>query len=223
MRLDADATAVAVYTLGDVVAFIYGPVHGFMIWNLFLAAVPGVLSLVLFTNVFTNTFARAGRRGALWWMGLAAWVLFLPNAPYVLTDVVHMVGAMRNSRSDQHAYLVIATYAVLFAGGLASYAFSMQLFRRYLHRAAADRLVAPLILLVHALCVLAMYLGRAIRLNSWDVVTAPHRVAASLLQVPRPMAVVDLSVMFVVVGVALFATVAVGDKAVAHCRRWLPF
>jgi uncharacterized membrane protein len=74
-----------------------------------------------------------------------------------------------------------------------------------------------------ALCVLAMYVGRAIRLNSWDVVTAPHRVVVSVARVPRPLTVVELVVMFVVVGAAGFATVAVGDKAVAHCRRWLPF
>ncbi len=200
-------------------AFIYGPVHGFMIWNLFLAAVPAALSIVL----FPATVEDPAGRGGLWWIGLGAWVVFLPNAPYVLTDVVHMVGAMRNSPSDRHAYLVIATYAVLFSGGLASYAFSMQLFRRYLHRAVADRLVAPLILFVHALCVVAMYVGRVIRLNSWDVVTAPQRVAASLFRVPRPLAVVDVAVMFVVVGVAVFAAVAVGDKVVVHCRRRLPF
>jgi uncharacterized membrane protein len=206
---------VAVSTLWEVGAFIYGPVHGFMIWNLFLAAVPAVLSLVVFRN--------GARRNVAWWVGVGAWVVFLPNAPYVLTDVVHMVGAMRDSSSDRHAYLVMATYGVLFAGGLASYAFSMQLVRRYLHRAVADRVVAPLILVVHALCVLAMYLGRVIRLNSWDVLTAPDRVVASVVRVPRPLTVVELVVMFVVVGAAVFATVAVGDKAVVHCRRWLPF
>ena len=63
---------------------------------------------------------------------------------------------------------------MLFAFGLASYALSLQLFRRFLHRNVAPRLVAPTILFVHALCVLAMYLGRVIRLNSWDVVTAPQ-------------------------------------------------
>jgi uncharacterized membrane protein len=207
-----------------VVAFIFGPVHGFMIWNLFLATVPAALSLILFRNrgCKTGGCKAGGFRNLRWWVGLTVWILFLPNAPYVLTDVVHMVGAMRNSPNDRHAYLVMATYAVLFAGGLASYAFSMQRFRRYLHRAVADRLVAPLILFVHALCVLAMYLGRAIRLNSWDVVTAPNRVVASVMRVPRPLTVFELAVTFVVVGVAAFAAMAVGDKAVAHCRRWLP-
>ena len=117
--------------------------------------------------------------------------------------------------------MVIVTYGVLFACGLVSYALSLELFRRFLHRTVRGRLVAPAILLVHALCVLAMYLGRTIRLNSWDVVTAPNRVVASVVRVPRPLTVVELAVMFVVVGVAGFATVAVGDKAVVHCRRWL--
>ena len=195
------------------VAFLFGPVHGFMLWNLFLAAVPAVLALALFTV--------ARRRGVVWWAAFGAWVLFLPNAPYLLTDVVHMIHDIQNSRSDAWGYVVIATYCALFACGLASYALSLQLFRWYMHRNMTSRLVAPVILLVHALCVVAMYLGREVRLNSWDVVTAPHEVAASLLRVPRPFTVAVLAVMFVVVGMGVFATVAVGDKVVARARRLL--
>jgi uncharacterized membrane protein len=196
-------------------AFIYGPVHGFMIWNLLLAAIPAVLALALFT---TST-----RRGPVWWVGAGVWVLFLPNAPYPLTDVVHMVGAMRVSRSDQHAYLVLLTYAVLFTCGLASYALSLQLFRRYLHRTISSRFVAPTVSFVHALCVVAMYIGRFVRLNSWDAILAPQRVAASVLRVPGPFTVALLAAMFVVVGAGTFATVAVGDKVVAQARRVHPF
>ena len=181
-----------------------------MLWNVFLAAIPAVLAVALFATV--------PRRGVLWWSGLAAWVLFLPNAPYLLTDVVHMIHDIQHAHSDARAYLVIATYSVLFACGLASYAFSLQLFRRFLHRNLASRLVAPTILLVHALCVLAMYLGRVIRLNSWDVLTAPQQVLASVLRVPRPTTVVILAITFVVVGVGVFATVAVGDKAIRRAR-----
>lgn len=194
-------------------AFLYGPVHGFMLWNLFLAAVPAALAIALFTI--------PARRGALWWLGLGTWVLFLPNAPYVLTDVVHMVYDIQGAHSNAWAYAVIATYGALFALGLASYAFSLRLFRSFLHRSVRARLVAPSILLVHALCVVAMYIGRVIRLNSWDVVTAPQRVATSVLRVPRPTTVAVLGVMFVVVGVGVFAVVAVGDKVVARARRLL--
>jgi uncharacterized membrane protein len=184
-----------------------------MLWNVFLAAVPAVAALALFTAPV--------RRGTLWSLGFVSWVLFLPNAPYLLTDVVHMVHDIQHARSDNWAYLVIATYGALFAFGLGSYAISLQLFRRFLHRTVDARLVAPAILIVHALCVLAMYLGRVIRLNSWDVVTAPRLVAASVLRVPRPSTVVVLAVMFVVVGVGVFATVAVGDKAIRRARRGL--
>jgi uncharacterized membrane protein len=193
-------------------AFLYGPVHGFMIWNLFLAAIPAVLALALFTLPV--------RRGVVWWVGLGVWVLFLPNAPYLLTDVVHMVHDIQHAHSDTWAYAVIATYAALFGLGLASYALSLQLFRWYLHRSVRPRVVAPTIIFVHALCVIAMYLGRFIRLNSWDAVLAPQQVAGSVLRIPGPLTVAVLAVMFVVVGVGVFAMAAIGDKVVARARRW---
>ncbi|MCU1467205.1 MAG: hypothetical protein JWM72_3133 [Actinomycetia bacterium] len=194
-------------------AFLYGPVHGFMLWNIFLAAVPAVLALALFpTSV---------RRGVAWWLGFGAWVLFLPNAPYLLTDVVHMVHDIKLASSDSWAYVVIVTYGTLFAFGLASYALSLQLFRRFLHRTVRSRFVAPAIVLVHALCVLAMYLGRFIRLNSWDVLVAPGTVLSSVLHVPRPMTVVVLAVMFVVVGVGVLVTLAIADNVFARARRLL--
>jgi uncharacterized membrane protein len=196
-------------------AFLYGPVHGFMLWNLFLAAIPAVLAHALFR-------LPARRRGIAWWAGCAGWILFLPNAPYLLTDVVHMVHEIQRTHSDARAYLVIATYGMLFALGLASYAFSLQLFRCFLRRNVRAVLVAPMMLFVHGLCVVAMYLGRVVRLNSWDVFTAPQQVVASVLRIPRPTTVVVLVVTFVVVGVGVFATVAVGDKARAiSSSRWL--
>jgi uncharacterized membrane protein len=115
-------------------AFPYGPVHGFMVWNLFLATVPAILALALFTT--------SARRGVVWGLGLSAWILFLLNAPYLLTDVVHMVHEIRVAPSDARAYVVIATYGGLFAFGLAVYALSLQLFRRFLHRTVRARLVA---------------------------------------------------------------------------------
>jgi uncharacterized membrane protein len=199
-------------------AFLYGPVRGFMLWNLFLAAVPAVLALALFRR---STVPTSARRGVAWWLGFGAWVLFLPNAPYLLTDVVHMVHDIKHASSDTWAYVVIVTYGALFAFGLVSYALSLQLLRRFLHRTVRSRFVAPAMVLVHALCVLAMYLGRFIRLNSWDVVVAPGRVVSSVLHVPRPTTVVVLALMFVVVGTGVFVTLAIADKVLVRARRLL--
>lgn len=182
-----------------------------MVWNLYLAAIPTVLALAL--------FRRPTRIDASWCLTFGTWLLFLPNAPYVLTDVVHMLGDLHASPSHRHAYAVLVTYALFAAAGLVSYVVSMQLFRRFLHRVAPRRVVLPVLVTVHGLCVVAMYLGRVVRLNSWDVVLAPREVLASVVRVPNPNTVVVLGVMFVVVGVGAYVTAAVGDKALTQLRR----
>jgi uncharacterized membrane protein len=184
-----------------------------MVWNLFLAAVPAALAIAL--------FRRRARRSLTWWAGLGVWLLFLPNAPYVLTDVMHLVDDIRATSSDAHAYLSIITYGVFFTAGLASYVFSLQLFRRYLHTVWPARAVLPTLLLVHGLCVVAMYIGRVMRFNSWDAILAPGDIAASVIRVPRPTTVVVLMTTFVVVGIGTYAMAAVASSAHARLRRWV--
>lgn len=192
-------------------AFLLGPVHGFMVWNSFLAAVPAVLALAL--------FHRPRPRRPVWVAGFVVWLLFLPNAPYVCTDVTHMVDDLRRAASRFDAYVVLATYGAFFAGGLASYVLSMQLFRRFLHRVVARRLVAPILITVHGLCVVAIYLGRFVRLNSWDALLAPDEVLGAVLRVPRPSTIVVLAVTFVVIGAGAYAMTAVLEKVAAQIRR----
>jgi len=189
----------------------FGPVHPFMVWNLYLAAIPALLALAL--------FRRPQRFGVSWGLGFVAWVLFLPNAPYVLTDVVHMVGDLHASPSARRTAEVLVTYAILFAGGLCSYVLSLKLFRRFLDRVVQPRVVLPALLALHGLCVVAIYLGRFMRFNSWDAVLEPGTVLESVLHVPRPTTVVVLSVMFLVVGAGAFVTKTAFDKAIAQLRR----
>jgi uncharacterized membrane protein len=186
-------------------------VHPFMVWNLYLAAIPAVVALLL--------FRRPSPTGVAWFVGFAVWLAFLPNAPYVLTDVVHLREDLYTSPSRWHTYLVLVTYAIFFAAGLVSYVVSLQLFRKFLHRVSPRCLVLPALILVHGLSVVAMYLGRFMRLNSWDVVTAPGAVLDSVLRVPRPSSLAVFVVMFIVVGFGTFATHAVGEKLVTQLRR----
>ena len=60
--------------------------------NLFLAFVPVALAPFVFRH--------RGERTPLWWTGLALFVLFLPNAPYVITDLVHLDGDVRSAAND---------------------------------------------------------------------------------------------------------------------------
>ena len=177
-----------------------------MVWNLFLAGVPMALAVALFSLPM--------RRGSLWWSGFLLWLLFLPNAPYVLTDVVHMVDDLSMTPSRLDAYKILALYGMFFGAGLVAYAVALQLFRAFLHRTVARRiLVAPILLAVHGMCVIAMYVGRVLRFNSWDALVAPFTVLHAVARVPRPSTLVLLTAMFVVTAVATFVTYAVGEKA----------
>jgi uncharacterized membrane protein len=190
---------------------VFSAVEPFMVWNLYLAAIPTALALML--------FRRPERIGVMWWFAFGGWLLFLPNAPYVLTDVVHMVDDLRVSPSREHTSAVLVTYALFAAAGLVSYVVSMQLFRQFLHRVAPRRVVLPVLVTVHGLCVVAMYLGRVVRLNSWDVLIAPRAVLDSVLRIPHPSTVAVLALTFLVVGVGAYITAALGDKALSQLRR----
>jgi uncharacterized membrane protein len=95
-------------------------VRAFMLWNLYLATIPTVLAIVL--------FRRPTRTGPMWWLMFGGWLLFLPNAPYVLTDVVHMFHDLRVAHTLGRAGAILVMSALFAAAGLASYATSMQLF-----------------------------------------------------------------------------------------------
>jgi uncharacterized membrane protein len=108
---------------------------------------------------------------------------------------------------------------VFFACGLAAYVLSLQLFRRFLHAQVARVLVAPVLLAVHGLYVIAMYLDRVLRLNSWDALLAPREALHAVLRVPRPFTVALLMVTFVVTGIAAYTTKALGDHVLVQLRR----
>jgi hypothetical protein len=68
------------------------PAFVFLTWNLFLAWIPFVLSLCV-----AAVHGRGGPRPLLWVLG-AGWLLFLPNAPYILTISSISAGVLRRRR-----------------------------------------------------------------------------------------------------------------------------
>lgn len=162
-----------------------------MLLDLTLALVPLVLAIWLF---------RPGHyRGLLWWPGVVVFILFLPNAPYVLTDVLHLVEKVRE-RPPLPIWavglLVLPEYGLYFLAGLQSYTISLLLLRSFLRRHGRGHWVRPMEWTLHLLCGYGVYLGRFLRLNSWDVVYRTEAVArdvAVTLEQPHALLVVGVS------------------------------
>jgi uncharacterized membrane protein len=144
-----------------------------MTWNLLLAVIPAALAVVVFRH--------RGPRTGLWWTGAALCALFLPNAPYVITDLVHLRGDVLRAGSDFAVIAgVLPVYAVFIGVGLLAYVLAVEEMGRYLTRVGL-RGRGSAELATHAVCALGVVLGRVARLNSWEPVTEPHSTAERIV------------------------------------------
>ena len=186
-------------------------VQPFMLWNTFLAFVPFGLALAL--------FRRSATRTAAWWAMFVVWLAFLPNAPYVITDVVHLVDDMQRTPADRHGYALLVVYTTFFACGLALYGLSTWLCRRALVPWIGAPRTGVAMIAVHAACAVGVYLGRFSRLNSWDVFTDPQRVGSHLRQLDGRFPVVVIGMLFVTFAAATFLMEAVARATVDMLAR----
>lgn len=167
----------------------------FMVWNTFLAVIPFVLSMWLFQGRGSQV------RRLSWWMGCAVCLAFLPNAPYVLTDIIHLVHDIRQGYSIWTITLILVPQYVLFmAIGIEAYVGTLLNFGHYLKRAGRPTWILPSELIIHALTALGIYLGRFLRLNSWDIVTRPGTVGLSIIdQLTAQQPLMVMATTFVII------------------------
>lgn len=137
--------------------------YGFFFWNLFLAWVPLVAALLF--------YAMAARRSRHWLVMLSIgiiWLLFFPNAAYIVTDIVHL----RERPSVPYWYDIIAIMAFaqtgLFLGYLSLY-LMQEVIRAWLGRWAGWAFTLAMMIL----SAFGIYLGRFLRWNSWDALLDP--------------------------------------------------
>ncbi|MDY7021279.1 MAG: DUF1361 domain-containing protein [Cyanobacteriota bacterium] len=129
---------------------------------------------------------RSSRRHRLswrWWLGALVFILFLPNAPYVLTDVIHLIRQIRQGHSVWIISLALIPQYIIFVFiGFEAYVLSLVYLDRYLAEQGwkRNRWIAELI--IHALCAIGIYLGRFQRFNSWDILTNPDILMQSLIE-----------------------------------------
>ncbi len=177
--------------------------YRFLDWNLFLAWIPVVFAVAAY---------ECARRG----FGLIAtalgvlWLLFFPNAPYMLTDFIHL----------HESPTTPLWYDGLMLSAFAWTALSLGFFSLYLMQSLLRRAGGPLaswlgVVAVLALGSLGVYIGRFIGFNSWDALLHPFRVAHVIdtqlenpLHHPRLFASLVVLTSFLTVAYAVFYCLA---------------
>jgi uncharacterized membrane protein len=145
-----------------------------LIWNLFLAWIPFALAVVVY-----DRWRRGGGRLTILMLG-SLWLLFFPNAPYIATDFVHL----ERGSAAPFWYDAVTISAFAWVGVLLGFAslFLMQTVVRQWRGALAGWVFAVVAI---GLGSLGIYLGRFLRLNSWDALEHPSVIPKILHAVAR--------------------------------------
>ena len=142
----------------------------FMTWNLFLAWVP--LLFIKWVSVRENAKPAPA---LLLLIYLTIWLLFFPNAPYLITDLKHL-----KSVPDQLLWydaLMIFTFAL---SGFLTGLYSIRIVHRLLTNRYNQYFAWLSIAAAMFLSGFGIFLGRYGRWNSWDIVTHPKALAKGI-------------------------------------------
>jgi uncharacterized membrane protein len=165
----------------------------FLIWNLILAWIPYVLSSML---------AKADRKKN-WKTALLffSWLLFFPNAPYIVTDLFHF--HQKPLVPLWFDLVVIVSFAW---NGLLLGFISLMHVQYFLSKNCSPRCCWGIIIFILFLCGFGIYLGRYGRWNSWDLLTNPILLVGNIgdrllhpLLHPRTIGVTLLFSVFLII------------------------
>ena len=140
-------------------------------WNLFLAWVPLLISKTIRANE-----KRLTTVALIPVIGL--WLLFFPNAPYILTDLFHL--ETRGGMPKWFDLLMVLTFA--WTGLILGFASLMDIQQVVTNRYSRFTGWTISILSI-IICSFGIYLGRYMRWNSWDIVTSPESLARDIYHI----------------------------------------
>jgi uncharacterized membrane protein len=147
-------------------------VYANLVWNLFLAWIPYFLSMMAYALI---TFSRPR-----WWLlgpiGIV-WLLFFPNAPYILTDFFHLDTRPGIPLWYDTLLLVVFSWTGIFLA-MSSLRTMQRIVQGSLGRIASWLFALSAI----ALGAVGIYLGRFERWNSWDMLSHPTRILRDILR-----------------------------------------
>ena len=140
--------------------------YEFLVWNLFLAWIPFLLAWLL-----AFAFGRGVRAPGIILLGVL-WLLFFPNAPYIVTDFVHL----RGSASAPLWFDVVLIASFAFTGLLLGF-FSLIQVQQLAAKAGGAALGWLVSVVALVLAAFGIFIGRFEVRNSWDVIVKPVPLA----------------------------------------------
>jgi uncharacterized membrane protein len=137
----------------------------FLNWNLFLAFVPWLFSsiLVIYPGIHKNKLAIV--------ILLLSWLLFFPNAPYILTDLFHL--RLESTMPVWFDLVLILSFAWT---GLMFGFMSLWDIEFILRSKLNNKLLPVVSSVLLFLGSFGIYLGRYLRWNSWDILQEPFKI-----------------------------------------------
>lgn len=139
--------------------------YAFLVWNLFLACIPYLLSLYIY-----NKYLRK-KDWHFYFMSIV-WLLFFPNALYIMTDFLHL-----QPRGNVPLWFDIVLLFSFSWNGILLGFLSLQKMQ-----ALFSRMYGWIIVIMSlVLASFGIYLGRYLRWNSWDALTHPLQLLTHIL------------------------------------------
>jgi uncharacterized membrane protein len=150
--------------------------YGFLVWNLALAWMPLVFALLAREQFERRT--ATGDIGHRQWKFQAlagAWLLFLPNAPYIFTDLIHLW-----MRFYGHFWIDLTLILLCAVTGLVLGFVSLFLMQSLVARIYGKAVSWLFVVVAAGLSSIGVYLGRFLRFNSWDIMFKPVKLYRGL-------------------------------------------
>ena len=133
--------------------------YGFLLWNLFLAFIPFVISIHI--SRLKNKIAQ--------FILFPLWLLFLPNAGYIITDFLHLYQG--KAMPIWYDFILILSFTIT---GMLFFFLSINEVFLYIKRQFSLKKAWFFTVFVFFLSSFGIYLGRYLRWNSWDIIYKPH-------------------------------------------------
>ena len=141
----------------------------FLAWNLFLAFLP-----YAFSSRMSRQNLQTGKLRFLF--SSVIWLLFIPNAFYIITDLFHL-----GSGTEVPLWFDLALLLSFAWSGLLFGILSVRQMEKQFEKIFDKKFDLLFILPVMTMNALGIYIGRYLRFNSWDVVTNPLDLATEVL------------------------------------------